>query len=400
MADILCIHLGSGDQVTWSLAGQASRHGTLEQAAEKAAGHRAVVLVPAADVTLTGANMPSAQRQRLRQAVPFALEEQLAADVDRLHFALGTREKSGWLPVAVADRSCMDRWFAALNEAGVHSSAMLPDVLALPLPENGWTLLVTEGEALLRTGATTGYAFDPDLADTFVGIALDQAEEKPERLRLFNCTASGASGIERIADANQISLSRESCAAGPAAVFARGAAEGVALDLLQGDYSRREQMGKLWRPWRPAAAALGVLLLIQGGMAAAQYARLSAEADRLNAQVETVYREAFPEARNVVDPKVQMERRLDALRGGGGAGGFGGLLASAGPALSSVSGARLGALRYKDDALQIELRLANLQELDNLKQRLAQAGLEVQIDTASSEKDHVESRLTVRGAAR
>lgn len=398
MADIFCIHLGSGDPVTWSLAGQASRHGSLQEAAEKSVGHRAVVLVPAADVTLTGASMPAAQRQRLRQAVPFALEEQLAADVDRLHFALGKRDKSGWLPVAVADRVCMDRWFAALNEAGIHSSAMLPDVLALPLAENGWTLLLKEGEALLRTGRTTGFAFDPALADTFVGIALEQAEVKPELLRIFDCAHGDVETIEQAARANEIAVSTESCAAGAVAVFARGVAEGIELDLLQGDYSRREQIGRLWRPWRPAAAMAGILLLVQGGMAVAEYARLSGEAERLTRQVEATYRDAFPDARNVVDPKVQMERRLQALRGGGGAGGFGGLLATAGPVLANVEGAGVSALRYKDQGLQIELQLANLQELDRLKQLLSQAGLRVQIDTASSENGHVESRLTVQEA--
>lgn len=398
MADIFCIHLGSGDQVTWSLAGQASRHGSLQEAAEQSAGRRAVVLVPAADVTLTGASMPTAQRQRLRQAVPFALEEQLAADVERLHFALGKRDKSGWLPVAVADRACMDRWFAALNEAGIHSSAMLPDVLALPLAENGWTILLKEGEALLRTGRTTGFAFDPALAETFVGIALDQAEVKPEGLRIYDCAQGDVEAIEQAARAYDIAVHTESCAAGDVAIFARGVAEGVELDLLQGDYSRREQIGRLWRPWRPAAAMAGVLLLVQGGMAAAEYARLSGEAERLTRAVEETYREAFPEARNVVDPKVQMERRLQALRGGGGTGGFGGLMATAGPVLAGAEGASISALRYKDQGLQVELRLANLQELDRLKQQLSQAGLRVQIDTASSEKGHVESRLTVQEA--
>lgn len=397
MAENFCIHLGSGDEVTWSLAGQASRHGVLEEAAEKAAGQRAVVLIPTADVTLTGVTMPTAQRQRLRQAVPFALEEQLAADVDRLHFALGTRDKSGWLPVAVADRTCMERWFNALNDTGIHSSAMLPDVLALPLPENGWALLVTESEALLRTGRTTGYAFDPALVETFVGIALEQTEEKPQRLRVYDCADADVDAIERAAQANEIPVFRDSCAAGAVAVFARGIAEGVELDLLQGDYSRREQIGKLWRPWRPAAVMAGVLLLVQGGMAGAEYARLSGEAESLGQQVESLYRETFPEARNVVDPKVQMEQKLNALRGGGGAGGFGGLLATAGPVLKSVN-TEISALRYKDDSLQVELQLANLQELDVLKQRLAQAGLDIRIDTASSENGHVESRLTVREA--
>ena len=65
--------------------------GSLEQAALEAAGCRVIVLVPGVDVVLTSAVVPSRNRQRIMSAIPYMLEDQLAEDVDSLHFAIGRR---------------------------------------------------------------------------------------------------------------------------------------------------------------------------------------------------------------------------------------------------------------------------------------------------------------------
>ncbi len=87
--------------------------GTLEQAAAEIAqqpGARIVVLAPASEIVFAQATVPG--RTRLAQAVPYALEEQLAADVEQLHFALGRREADGRIKTAVVSRAHMPNWLA------------------------------------------------------------------------------------------------------------------------------------------------------------------------------------------------------------------------------------------------------------------------------------------------
>ena len=91
----------------------------------RAAGRHVCVLVPGTDVLLAEPELPVKAGTKLQQVVPYALEEQLAEDIDDLHFAIGKRAAdSATTPVAVVAHSLMDEWLDALqgrgHRAGVH----------------------------------------------------------------------------------------------------------------------------------------------------------------------------------------------------------------------------------------------------------------------------------------
>ena len=64
-----------------------TRSGAVADAVPLAAGRRVLLLVPGSEVTLAEPELPLRGGARVAQAVPFALEEHLASDVDALHFA-------------------------------------------------------------------------------------------------------------------------------------------------------------------------------------------------------------------------------------------------------------------------------------------------------------------------
>ena len=92
--------------------------GPLTLAAARAAGRRLAVLVPGTDVLLAEPDVPVKAGAKLPQLVPYALEEQLADDIDDLHFAIGKRSgDSHRVPVAVVTRALLDEWLATLRGA-------------------------------------------------------------------------------------------------------------------------------------------------------------------------------------------------------------------------------------------------------------------------------------------
>ena len=105
--------------VSWLSSGLAARHGTLGEAAADAQGRRIVVVVPGQDVLLTAAVVPSRNRQRIVEALPYILEDQLASDVDELHFAVGARVRDGTVPAAVVAHERMAHWLAQLRSVGI-----------------------------------------------------------------------------------------------------------------------------------------------------------------------------------------------------------------------------------------------------------------------------------------
>lgn len=373
----------------------AVRHGELREAALRGSGERLVVLLPAAPMLPLRATLPPLSGQKLRRAVPYAVEEQLAEEVEGYHFALGKRQDDGTLPLLALRRAQMVAWLDLLAAAELKPHACLNEAFTLPWQPGEMTLLLEAGGALLRLAPDEGYSLPLDGLEEWLELALPRAPSEVTALRLFDARGEAAAPPQwrgRLAGlAQQYEKVTEPL------VLLSANADAASINLLQGEFSRKEQIGRLWRPWRATAALLGAWLLLQGGGALLDYRHLEAEEARLYAAVEQVYRDTFPEAKNVGNPRVQMERKLAELQGAGSGGAFVTLFAASGPVVAAAKGAELQNLRYRQGELELELRLPDLPALDTLKQGLQQAGLQVEIRSASSRDNRVEGRLVIRG---
>ncbi len=380
----------------------ASAQAALEDISLHAPGRQVIVLVPTAQVLLTHTRIPSRQRQRILSALPYALEDQLAEDVEQLHFALGQRNREGDIQVAVVSRRRLGEWLARLRACDIEPDAVVPDALCLPWKEGQWSALQEAHQLLLRTAAQEGLSLDNDSLDVTLPLLLAEREEnqRPSALHWY-VSPDGGNRSPPVLEGpgmKTVDILPHPLEDAPLALLSRHYQRDQAINLLQGEYSRHEQLGRYWRPWRPAAALLLALLLLLATTTVLDYLRLSEEHEALRQRIERIYLDTFPEARRVVNPRVQMERRLAALRTGeAGAGGFLDLLREAGPALRETPKLELRRISYRDGRLDIALLIPDLQSLDRLKQRLGEkAGLRVDIQSATARDDKVEARLQIR----
>ena len=196
MADWLLIRLSreTADPVSFLVADSAGRivsapqRGVLTQAAALAPGRRVCVLVPGADVVLTEVDVPVKTGARVQQVVPFALEEQLAEDIDQLHFAVGRRAgDSVRTPVAVVSRALMGEWLAALGGAGITAEAMYADSNLIPA-NPGQAVALLEGD-----GATVRPVGGPPVTMPVDALAeaLELVRPAPDAMVASERTASG-----------------------------------------------------------------------------------------------------------------------------------------------------------------------------------------------------------------
>lgn len=367
--------------------------GSLEAAAQLWQGEPLSVLVPAEDVLELTMAVPTRQRKRLVQLVPYALEEQLIGAVEHQHFAIGEVSPDQRAAVAVVSHERMEDWRQQLAEYDLRPRRMVSEAAALPLREGEWSLLLEGERALLRSAAQRSYFIDRSNLPQLLPLLVSESETVPERLRVYgNGEAQEAPWSLWLPELEVVCES----AANILDVMEAGAIDG-AINLLQGPYSPREKAGRLWRPWRAAVAMLGAWLVLQGGMVFFDYQRLSSEDARLYDEMIALYQKTFPEARNVPDPVGQMRQKLEELTGGGGSDGFIGLMAAAGPVLGAIEGVELTALRFQDNSLDLELQLKDLPSLDTLKGELAAAGLAVDIRSANTQGERVESRVVITG---
>ena len=436
-------------------------HGDLKTASNHAHGCRVVVFVSGVEVLLTQVDLPNMNRQKLLKAIPFALEEQLASDIDDLHFAVGDRDLTDKVNCAIVERNIIEKWLHGLNDASIQPDVVSTEVFGVPYEEGTWTLMIknaskeTGAKAILRNNSQAGMALDVANVVPLLRASLESLSEdvRPKKLHVVVCDECLSDEAAPVLDA----ISQTSPAETPdgeiiedtdddnektrqvvSAIEQRrdrfsgtiGQLESLCksigieveidhndqsylvyiaqqfnsdqcLNLLQGDYSRRERLEKLFRPWRPAVAIGLTWMVLQAGLVFADYQSLSKKDQALRTQIEQIYRTAFPESKNIVDPKVQMERGLAELREKTNqTTDMFVLLSKAGDVLSDTETLTIRTLRYKGEALDLDFEISDLQALDELKLRLlSEAGLAVDIQSASSRKGSVESRMQISVAA-
>ena len=369
--------------------------GTLADAASVASGQRVVVLVSGAAGLLTRVSIPVRGRQRLLRAVPYALEEQLSEEVDNLHFAVGTTQEDGAWPVAVFSKQFMDSLTADFLEAGLDVQQVIPEILALPKTGEETSVLVENDVALVRTGKSSGFAVDSDNLGIMLAARMTDEEAGLQPLHLFVSKDELRPDMAEYVGETLV----EPFAGDPLNVFARGLESG-SINLLQGAYSRSGDWARLLRPWRATAALLLAGIILSNVVMGIDYFRLSRESEQLHAQIEKTFREALPEIQRIVNPRIQMQQRLDALqRRQGTGGGFLSLLGQSGSVLKGMQGVEVSGATFRAGRLDVDLTVSNLQLLDELKQALMKSGrLSVEIESATTGQDQrVQSRLRIQG---
>lgn len=99
-------------------------------------------LLPGDEALFCFADIPARQTRFVRQALPYAVEEQIAQDIENVHLAMGPRSDEGYR-VAAIDHQRMSFWVSVFSGwQHVRLDALYPDAALLPVTENGWSICV------------------------------------------------------------------------------------------------------------------------------------------------------------------------------------------------------------------------------------------------------------------
>lgn len=394
------LHAGAADEmvdfavVAGDIAVRAPlvQRAVLDDALRLASTRRLVVFVPGAEVRLTSASVPARQPAKVLQAVPFALEDQVADDIDTLHFAIGPRQAEGHHPVAVVARRRMDEWMNAFRSHGLRPELLVPDVLALPWDGIGtsWSALREPDQVLVRNGAWSGFACDPADLYTFLQFA-DPDRAHPLRLLLVDTAAFDPGALDW-------PLELLPGYATPLAALIASFHPERAINLLQGAYSQRRDLQKLWQPWRLAASFAAAWLVISGIAFAVENWRLGREvAEQEKANIAR-FIQLFPTQTRIQNLEVQLDQQL-RLAAAGGSGSLFPLLHTLTAALNANAGLKLTGLQYREGALFLSLTGSDLQVLESLRAWFAsQPATALEVQSANAGSGGVQIRLKLSRA--
>jgi general secretion pathway protein L len=392
----LILYLPSDDltQANWvfssadGTAGKSVTGGALEQLRTAAVENEVIVIPPAQDVLLTAVTLPKLPRYRLLQALPYALEEQLLADVTALHFAVGDYQADGSLPVAVIAKHKMEKWLAALKEIDVYPSVMLVPVLSVPLFEASWNIFVIGDVAVARTDTFSGFACDIQNLASLIELELAERGQKPQAIYCQNYTPTRLD--LKLANSNVIEKQFP----------AENALQDIALklkapfiNLCQGAFQAKHKPSENKKYWRVAgyllAAWLGILLFSN----IVSYTILHHQYAGLQSQINAIYKHNFPNATAVVEPKRRLQEKLDALLNQGNKNHLLLWLSYLGKSLPAATGVRLQQLDYRNGVLALDLMAKNFDQIDNLAKGLIAQGVAVKQQNVAAAGEDVKGTL-------
>jgi general secretion pathway protein L len=389
MADWLLLRLPRSpqQQATWlvvdgrGVAVGPPQGGPLSLAAPRAAGRHVIVLVPGTEVLLAEPELPPAKAgARLQQLVPYALEEQLAEDIEELHFAIGRRqEDSARVPVAVVARTLMDEWTTRLKSSGLAPEALYADSELLPRNPGQAIALLEEDAVVVRPPSGAVVTLPADALEEALDIALTGTEPDAaggRGLVLYTGAAEWHRHGPRVEAARERfeGIQIQLLTGGPLALFAQQLPTAAATNLLQGPYAPVTSHPVGWSAWRVAVLLLVGLLVLHIAGKAAELTVLKHADQRLDASIEQVFQSAMPGQPDPYEARRQMERRLAEVRASQASGGFMQALDALVQAHRASPEAVLEALTFRDGALELKASAPSVESLDRLSRQLRQQG--------------------------
>lgn len=367
--------------------------GLLSDAAKTALNHHITIALPGEDVLFLKAEVPGKNIQRIRQAVPYVLEDSVIDDVDDLYFAVKTtsNESESKYDVSVTNKQHFESVIKQLEAAGIYADVMVADYWLLP--ENN--TLLSDGENVIFNGDNLKLSSSGSLINL-----KDYGIENEQTINLIDCSneANENPYINQLRDISN--LDKKSCNSNIFLCLINNSVSEQGVNLLQGKYKKKKNWSEAGKKWLPAAAVFLIWLSVQASLFIVDYISLSKQSSKLNVDIVKIYKTAFPDSRRIIDAKAQMKQKLKELKKRKGQSGrsFSEMLSNSANVFANTSGLKIKTLRYFDGRISLEVQIANLQALDSLKRKLSsENGYQVEIQNASSGKQNVTARLQIIG---
>ncbi|HLV77036.1 MAG TPA: type II secretion system protein GspL [Marinobacter sp.] len=409
------------DWVLQDASGDAQAHGSgttrehIEQTLAQNALEKVLLigLIPGDETAFCLADIPARQTRFIQQALPFAVEEQVAQDIETVHLALGGQTPEGYR-VAAIDNLQMARW-QALFSGWEHArlDAIYPDAALISATESVWTLCLDGDSVMLLSHRGEWLRMKTDNLPLFaMTMAAPSQEEVVAEIPVQ------VYGTEADLENWQTVLSEFASGSGRLQVqqkplefsvveflaWSHHHNLGSPINLCQGVFSVTATGASPLKPWKPLLAVAAVWFVVQLALEAGMGFYHQQQAEELQAQAMAVYREAFPADRRTHAGNVRrvIEGQLRTAGASGPDVDFISLMKFTGDQYSRVPNASaitFNSINYSRSRgeLVVDIRADNYERLSRLRTGLANQGLEAQIGSVVNESSGARARLTVSG---
>ncbi|CAH0531038.1 Type II secretion system protein L [Allocatenococcus thiocycli] len=374
MSEFLTVRLSSEQQstipwVVWSTeqqeviaSGEIAGWEHLDELVSYANQRPVFALLASNDVVLTQVDIPAGAERQFDTMLPYLVEDEVAQDVDSLHFTVLSKQ-SGKAHVCAVERVWLETVLQRFLSQGMTIKRVLPDVLALPVNENSSAALMGD-QWLIRHSQTEGAVVDVSWLDLYLSSYLQNHEGW--KLDCYSSVPESAVSEVWVPQPEEMTM----------ALLAKGVAESK-TNLLTGAFKPKSSWGKYWKIWQKTAIAAGVLLVVLVAQQLLMVHKYEAQAQTYREESERIFRQIFP-GKNRIPTVSYLKRQMTdeerRLSGGSSDEVMLVWLAALPSALSQVEDLEITSFKYDGQRgeVRIHARSSDFQPFEQARVKLAE----------------------------
>jgi general secretion pathway protein L len=358
-----------------------------------------IAIISATRLMCVNVKMPAQSRRRWEAALPFVAEEYTLTDPEENHVVPGAVQKDGQRSLFIVDKQWLQTIVSACLTANITLRRAVPEMLLPNLPPDTWVIVWDGDKGFMRTGSTSGMVLDqgdgqhPPLA---LSLSLNAALPLPPKNIQIRYSINHD---EAQRDLPQWSDLPAELTPGEHWDWRREEIPSDTLNLLWGPLAPKAKLQEWLPKLRPVAFILLAALVIETVGTNIEWGLLSHEKSTVTQEMERTFRKAFGDSSAVVNPPLQMQRNISALRHTAGLpddADFLPLLDQAASTLSALPKGGISALHYESGRLDVDIKLRSEADIRALQQRLKSKGLNIRLGDIRNTGNGVETRLAIQ----
>ncbi|APE07341.1 MAG: type II secretion system protein GspL [Alteromonas sp.] len=396
----LLVRLGANksDPVSWLVysttdddiiaSGELENADALSTLNERTGQRTVIALAPSSEILLKWVTLPPRAGRKVIAALPFMLEEELATDISQQFFALGPKIGNEQA-VAVVSHEKLQQWQQWLGEAELFCDTIIPDVLAVPYTEDGWSVLTLGEQLLVRQDNFKGIQGEQEWLLPTLAHFTSQHETPVKVTNFAGIDLSNLPNIEETETPLEL----------PMQVLAKEAMT-TSFNLCQGEYRIKRKRSSALSQWR-VAAVLAVLVLCTSLIdKTVSLYQLKSQNEALRTQISDTVKRGFPNIGAYRDVRRKLQSEMAKLEQSGGNASMLVMLDQLSPAFSAT-GVKPQTLRF--DASRTEIRIQaegkSFEALEKFKKSVEQAGFLVEQGAINNRDSGVIGTVSIRSTS-
>jgi general secretion pathway protein L len=403
---LLLARYNSDDYSSWSWISvdREYRHvgevksGDLDTLALNAKDKIVILLIAGKSLLITKVDVPKGSRRTVTSAIPYALEEQMAEDIELIHCAWGERQENGSIPVAAVAKDFFMELLQLLSTVDIYPVKVIAEPLLLPWDNGGLSILVRNGNAIVRTGIISGFECSLEQLPLFIESLQNEIEEDHSYTNILvwgeQSEISDISPLlEKVGDQLTVEHSYSDLQ-----LLTGSELKNPAINLITG--FQGPNSAQLVQSWWLAVSMFLLAVTIYIGTAGYRYYSIHSEIDAVSLKSEELFRKTFPDVKRLIKSRLveQGRQKLDQRRRAHGQvkDDLLSLLLTLGEVKQRHSTIELINMEFRQNSLIVNLHAASVAQIEKFKQQLDASGSTTSVILSAISKDKiVEARIKI-----